>query len=162
MSQNIHDIYVANPATTLQTTDLFYLGRTPYAGSDDFATTWQTMLTAILPSIPGAVTNVVTGATATLVPNQNFLISFISLCQLTLPITAAVGTIIRIVGLGPGAWQILQRNNQIIHVGKANTTLGVSGALTSFNETDCIELMCVVANLEFTVVSGVSAAFQLV
>jgi len=40
MSQNINQIFIANPATSMQSTDLLYLGRSPYTSGDDFAITF--------------------------------------------------------------------------------------------------------------------------
>jgi len=44
MSLNIQQIYTANPATNVQSTDLFYLGRSPYGTSDDYAITGANLL----------------------------------------------------------------------------------------------------------------------
>lgn len=59
MSQNISQIYTGNPATTMQSTDLLYLGRSPYNTSDDFAITWGNMEGSItnLGTITGGVWN---------------------------------------------------------------------------------------------------------
>ncbi len=47
MSQNIEQIYVANPAVAMASTDLLYLGRSPYNTADDFAITWSDMEASI-------------------------------------------------------------------------------------------------------------------
>lgn len=50
MSQNIDQIFIANPASSMQTTDLLYLGRTPFGASSDFAITFanfQSSITAV-------------------------------------------------------------------------------------------------------------------
>ena len=41
MSQNIEQLFIANPASSMISTDLFYLGRSPYGVTDDFAITWN-------------------------------------------------------------------------------------------------------------------------
>ena len=51
MSQNIHQIYVANPATSMQSTDLMYLGRSPYGATDDFAITYANFSSVFAPSV---------------------------------------------------------------------------------------------------------------
>lgn len=43
MSSNIFQIYTASPTTTFQSTDLLYLGRSPYGVSDDFGFTYSTL-----------------------------------------------------------------------------------------------------------------------
>jgi hypothetical protein len=40
MSQNIHDIYVANPITSNASTDLMYFGQSPYGATNDAAMTF--------------------------------------------------------------------------------------------------------------------------
>ncbi len=40
MSKNIDQIFIANPASSMQTSDLLYLGRSPYGATDDFAITF--------------------------------------------------------------------------------------------------------------------------
>lgn len=50
MSQNIDQIYIANPATSMQATDLLYLGRSPYGASSDFGinfSDFQSSITAV-------------------------------------------------------------------------------------------------------------------
>jgi len=43
MSSNIFQIYTANPTTTFQSTDLLYLGRSPYNALDDFGFTYSSL-----------------------------------------------------------------------------------------------------------------------
>lgn len=47
MSQNINQIYIANPATSMQSTDLLYLGRSPYGITNDMAITWANVQQSI-------------------------------------------------------------------------------------------------------------------
>ena len=47
MSQNISQIYTNNPAVAMQSSDLLYLGRSPYNAGDDFAITWNNMQNSI-------------------------------------------------------------------------------------------------------------------
>lgn len=47
MSQNIQQIYAANPASSMVSNDLLYLGRSPYAVNDDFAIQWTDMQQSI-------------------------------------------------------------------------------------------------------------------
>lgn len=158
MSQNINQIFIANPATTLAATDLFYLGRSPYGAGDDMACLFST----ILKYIPSAVTNTITAASANLVANQNFIANRATLVTLTLPATAAVGTIIEVVGQGAGGWLIAQAAGQQIQVGAVASTLGAAGSIASTNRYDTVRLMCVTANTIFQVVSGVTAGYTIV
>lgn len=47
MSQNINQIFTTNPAASMQTTDLLYLGRSPFGATDDFAITWANQQASI-------------------------------------------------------------------------------------------------------------------
>lgn len=47
MSQNIDQIYTSNPASSMEASDLLYLGRSPYSTSDDFAIQWSNMQLSI-------------------------------------------------------------------------------------------------------------------
>lgn len=47
MSQNIDQIYTTNPAASMQSADLLYLGRSPYGVTDDFAIQWTDMQDSI-------------------------------------------------------------------------------------------------------------------
>lgn len=78
-----------------------------------------------------------------------------SLITATLPATAALGSIISFVGKATGLYTIAQNSGQTIHYGNQNTTTGVAGSLTSTNQYDCIELICVTANTDFVVRSSV-------
>ncbi len=69
-----------------------------------------------------------------------------ALVTLTLPVTAILGQIIRISGFGAGGWTIAQNSGQKIIVGNVETTVGVSGAVSSTHRYDAIELICTVAN----------------
>ncbi len=68
--------------------------------------------------------------------------------NLTLPATAAVGKIIKVARYN-GQFVILQNSGQQIHCGTQNTTLGVTGSLTSNQAGAYLELMCTVANTHF-------------
>jgi hypothetical protein len=71
-----------------------------------------------------------------------------------LPVTCAYGSYFRVVGKGAAGWEISQNGGQQIHFGNANTTLGVAGNIQSTQQYDSIELLCTVANTDFTVIAG--------
>jgi hypothetical protein len=54
MSQNIEQIYVANPITTNVSTDLMYFGQSPYGPSDDAAMTFANFSAQFVPFAGGA------------------------------------------------------------------------------------------------------------
>ena len=97
---------------------------------------------------------VVTGTTQAMAVNSGYISNNAGLVTLTLPSTAAVGSIIQMQGLGAGGWQIAQNASQLVHIGSAVTTTGISGFLASSNQYDSLTLLCVVANTTFTVLGG--------
>ena len=64
---------------------------------------------------------------------------------LTLPATAAAGTVMEIVGI-LGLWVLAQNALQSVQVGAFGTTVGAGGSLTATNLGDCICLRCIVAD----------------
>jgi len=66
----------------------------------------------------------------------------------TLPVTAAAGTVMEIVGMA-GLAVIAQNAGQQIHFGAVSTTGGVEGSATMTNAHDCVVLRCTVADTEW-------------
>ena len=74
---------------------------------------------------------------------------------LILPTTADQGTVIWVAGYGTAGWQITQPSaGQVIHFGTMDTTTGTGGYLASINRYDAVQLLCVVANAEWLVISS--------
>jgi hypothetical protein len=78
-----------------------------------------------------------------------------SLVTATLPSTAALGSIFKIAGSSSGGWKIGQAASQNIKFGNQTTTTGTGGSLASSLQYDSVELVCVVANTTFVVLSSV-------
>lgn len=156
MSRNIAQIYNVNPAVTLNSTDLFYLGRSPYGLTDDFATTWST----ILSNIPGAVTNkITTTSDVNMVQNQNYILNTATACIFNLPAASAIGSVITVTCINAGKWRIKQASGQQIIIGTSTTTLGASGILEAVQQGDTVTIMCVTANTIWQVIAGVTADY---
>lgn len=88
----------------------------------------------------------VTGISQTMAANAGYVADNSSLVTLTLPTTAAFGTIIYVQGLGSGGWTIAQNSGQNVQVGSVSTTVGTGGSISSANRYDSIALVCIVAN----------------
>ena len=73
---------------------------------------------------------------------------------LTLPVTAAIGDAIQIVGKS-GDWVLAQNASQQVFLGNSSTTVGVGGSLTATDGGDCIEIICITANDEWRVADSV-------
>lgn len=78
----------------------------------------------------------------------------------TLPATAAVGDVVAVQGLGAGGWVLTAAAGDTIQVGSSATSAG--GTVTSANQWDAIEVVCVVANTtwatRFVLSAGVTVA----
>jgi hypothetical protein len=102
----------------------------------------------------GSTWNVVTSSTAIVVDN-NYAVNSASLVTLTLPTTIAAGKVIRIANYNTGGFRIAQNAGQTIRYGSSLTTAGTGGRLDSSMSGDVVELLCVVANSGFLVLSSI-------
>lgn len=90
-----------------------------------------------------------TGLSLTAQVNTAYIIKSSGLFTLTLPTTASVGDIIRVMDRNGNLWKIAQNSSQQIFLGNAQTTIGVGGSLNSTAMGDCIELICITTNNEW-------------
>jgi hypothetical protein len=95
----------------------------------------------------------VTGTSQTAAVNTGYITNNAALVTVTLPTTIAVGQTVRVAGKGAGGWRIAQSAGQQIHFGAVDSTVGATGYIGSTNRYDCVELLCITANLEFVVIS---------
>lgn len=72
----------------------------------------------------------------------------------TLPGVCAISTVIRIVGIQNG-WSVTQAAGQQVHFGNQSTTAGAGGSLASSHARDCIEMVCIVANTTWQIISSI-------
>ena len=93
--------------------------------------------------------------TVMMAANNGYYITDASAVTLTLPTSAAAGTIIEVAGYGAGGWTIAQNASQEIFFGNQHTTSGTGGSLASSNQYDCVRLLCTVANTNWVVLSAV-------
>ena len=92
--------------------------------------------------------------TVTMAVNTAYVITEASATTLTLPATAAVGSVFGIVGKGAGGWTVAQASGQSIHFGNVVTTTS-SGTLASTNQYDVVWLVCITANTVFSVYGSI-------
>ena len=97
----------------------------------------------------------VTGTTQSCEVNTGYITNNASLVTATLPTTASVGDVIRIIGKGTGMWKLAQNASQYIRFAGLTTTTGAGGYLQAENAYDCIEIMCTTKNNGWTVISSV-------
>ena len=105
-------------------------------------------------STGGFTWNEVTGTTQTASVNNGYITNNAALVTVTLPNTAVVGSIVRIAGKGAGGWRVAQNASEIIHFGNVDTTTGTGGRLDSTDTNDAVELLCIVADTEWMVLSS--------
>lgn len=88
-------------------------------------------------------------------PNHNYISSSAALVTLTLPVTAIVGSQIKLAGKGSGGWRVAQNAGQGMHFLSLDTTEGIVGYIGSTNRYDSVELICITQNKEWLVKSSV-------
>ena len=102
----------------------------------------------------------VTTTTQSAAVNNGYIANNVALVTITLPATATVGQIVRISGSGAGGWRLAQNASQVIvwDVGAVaslnQTTTGVGGFISSTDRYDSIEIICIVTNTTFVVISS--------
>lgn len=77
-----------------------------------------------------------------------------TVCSLLLPVTAAVGASLQIVGRGTGGFTITQNAGQQIFSLYEGTTIGIGGSLASTTPRNCLELVCTVTDTTWTIVDS--------
>lgn len=87
--------------------------------------------------------------------NNGYIANNGATVQLTLPAVAVIGDMIRVTGKGAGGWQIQQNAGQTIYFASQATTTGAGGSLSSTDDRDSIELVCVTANNDWNVLSSI-------
>jgi len=107
------------------------------------------------PASGGILWTDVTGTSQAAAVDKGYTANNAGLVTITLPATAAYGSIIEVAGQGAGGWLIAQNAGQLIHFGSAVSTTGVTGSIASTLQFDTIRLVCAVADTEFTVLSSV-------
>lgn len=100
---------------------------------------------------------VVTNATQAATINSGYITNTPvgTLAVVTLPPTAAVGSILELVGVGAGGWRLAQAAGQQVFFGNVGNTAGTTGQLNSTHNRDSIRLVCITADTMWQVVSSV-------
>lgn len=107
----------------------------------------------------GYVWNNVTTTSQAMSVDNGYVANNAGLVTLTLPATAAFGTGMAIIGLGAGGWVMAQNAGQTVHIGSAQSTVGVGGSIASTNRYDSLELICTVANTTWSILGGGQGTF---
>lgn len=97
----------------------------------------------------------VTGTSASMSVNTTYIANNGSLVTLTLPITAALGSFIKVEGLGAGGWKIAQNASQTMQFLSLVTTTGITGYIASTTRYDSILIRSVAGSNTWSVVEAV-------
>ena len=85
--------------------------------------------------------------------NKGYIVNSGGLLTVTLPVSAAIGDIVRVAGIN-GAWKVAQSALQQVFIGDTSTTAGVGGYLQSTDTRDAVELICVTINSSWNTLSA--------
>lgn len=113
------------------------------------APSWGSAAASLLPW-----TDVTSGTQAAAI-NNGYIADKSTLTTVTLPSTAAVGSVVAVAGLGTGGWKLAQNASQVVNFGSSPTTSGTGGSLASTNTFDQVFVLCVATNNTWVVLSSV-------
>jgi hypothetical protein len=98
--------------------------------------------------------NEIVAGAANMSPQNGYIANNAGLVTLTLPLTAALGTIIVVQGKGAGGWLIAQNAGQSINYIASTSTPGVGGSLASVARYDSVTLVCTTADTAWSAVAA--------
>lgn len=103
----------------------------------------------------GITWNNVTGTSDSAVINNGYIANNAGLVTITLPATAAVGSVVYVSGSGAGGWRLAQNAGQTVNFGSSPTTAGAGGYLEFTNRYDAVGVICIVADTTWAVLSAI-------
>jgi len=125
------------------------------AGSDIGIANGAGSITISYTGSVGIAWSEVTGTSQAAAVDTGYITNNAGQVTVTLPDTAALGSIIRICGKGAGGWKVAQNAGEtIIWDESTATTTGAGGYLESTDDYDAIELLCTVADTDWTVLTS--------
>ena len=97
----------------------------------------------------------VSGTSQAIAVNNSYTANNGALVTLTLPASAAYGSVVEICGKGAGGWKLAQQAGQTVFFGSSSTTPGAGGSLASTAQYDSIRIVCTVVDSVWTVTNAV-------
>lgn len=119
------------------------------AGNNISITSISGSITIAATGFGGFVYNDVAGTSQAAAINNGYIISNAAQTTVTLPATAAEGSVVAVVGKGAAGWVLAANTGQTIKIG--NTTTSTAGSLTSTDAGDCVYVVCTTANVTWRV-----------
>lgn len=126
-------------------------GATLTAGTGISITSVTGSITIASTGVGSLVWNDVSGTSQAAVVNNGYIISNAGQTTVTVPATAAEGSLIGVAGKGAAGWILQMNTGQTCHFG--NSATSSAGSLTSTNQWDNVIILCVTANTTFVVIS---------
>lgn len=108
------------------------------------------------PAVDQLTWTVITASTQAAAVNHGYICNYAGQLVVTLPATAAVGTLISVTGMNTAAgWKVAQNAGQQIFFGTSTTTSGTGGSLAGTNIYDVVQLVCNTANTTWIVLGSI-------
>ena len=146
---------------TYTTGDLLYASASNTLSKRAIGTTGQVLkVVAGVPNWANDIGSIVIEATVntSMAVNTTYVINkAATTAVMTLPVTAALGEFIELVGRGATGWELAQNASQQIHFGNVDTTTGTGGKIESTDQNDVVRVICVTANTEWVVQYSIGA-----
>lgn len=136
-----------------------YVAANITAGTGISVTPGSGSLTIASTTSGGLAWSTVAGTTQAAAVNSGYIIGNAAATTVTLPATAAAGSTIAIQGLGAAGWVLTANTGQTIQVGQSATSSG--GTVTSANNYDSIQVVCIVANTTWGMKCCVTSGFTI-
>ncbi len=87
--------------------------------------------------------------------NKGYVCHCVTEVIFILPVTAAFGDVIRVVGESINGWAVNLNAGQFITMGSSTTSAGPDGQIASTDPLDCVELLCTDADTTFEIISSI-------
>lgn len=110
----------------------------------------------------GLTFNAVSSSTQALAINNTYYTTYAGLNVMTLPSTAATGSVIQVIaGPSGNTFKVAQNSGQLIYYGAKNgvsqvTTTGTGGSLQSIDPNTSVTIICIVANTTWAVLYNIN------
>lgn len=93
----------------------------------------------------------------TAIVNSAYIVSNAALTTITLPDSAAVGAVVKLIGSGAGGWVLKPGSGQTIKVNSSSAGTSIA----STNRYDCISIICIEANTTWVTTSSQTSGFTI-
>ena len=144
-----HGVLIGEGTGSIVATPAGTAGQFLVSGGASADPAWQT-------ATPQLVVTPVAGTTQAMAINNTYIANSASLTTFTLPVTAAVGSILQVIGsaLNTGGWKITYTTGQIIWGPAGSSTVTTGNAASAAAAAQVVTLECVVANTTWVITSN--------